>query len=142
MTSYTTVEKTLTPEFGLTREVTTYGQLINKADYLYYEVVYYKSANKTWGKTRIISPAFKTQSLQIIPNPATNYISFGGDVFINETAQLNIYDITGKQVHTETINTGTLATKIIDISSLSSGVYITRISGENFPIMIGKLVKE
>jgi len=64
-------------------------------------------------------PAFKTQNptFQIYPNPAQN--NFTIELSNNDKQTVNVYDVNGKQVLSQTIN----GTTNIDASNFSSGVY-------------------
>lgn len=68
------------------------------------------------------------EGLQIYPNPVTN-----GRIFIttdqnSNAKEIEIYDMLGKKVLTTTLNS---TTKEINISNLTAGVYMIKISENN-----------
>ncbi len=69
--------------------------------------------------------AFSSASL--FPNPAKNQVNFEYPAF-TKAEQLNIYDLTGKLVQSEPIKSSSTN---FSITSLSSGVYIARMTGTN-----------
>lgn len=69
--------------------------------------------------------AFSSASL--FPNPAKNQVNFEYPAFA-KAEQLNIYDLTGKLVQSEPIKSRSTN---FSITSLSSGVYIARMTGTN-----------
>ena len=78
----------------------------------------YYSANSVCAEVTAI-PKFKTQNptFQIYPNPAQN--NFTIEFSNNDKQIINVYDINGKQVLSQTIN----GTTNIDASNLNAGVY-------------------
>lgn len=67
---------------------------------------------------------FSTTSVKIYPNPAVNELNIETDLGENTTAE--IFDISGLKVMTANLK----GSDKIDVSSLPSGVYIIRVSGE------------
>ena len=66
------------------------------------------------------------QQISIYPNPATSIINIES---INNIDEIRIFDIQSRVVFSEKINS---KTKRIDISNLSTGIYITEITINNF----------
>ena len=65
-------------------------------------------------------------TFSIYPNPANNYLTITSQ--INGIKNIAIYDILGKQV------LNTIASERIDISSLANGVYIVKITQNEFSV--------
>jgi hypothetical protein len=67
--------------------------------------------------------------LRVFPNPLTE----GNDLNVlfskNVTAQIHVYDISGKLILKEELSNG--ISKQINISSLNNGIYLLKIEGEN-----------
>jgi hypothetical protein len=68
-------------------------------------------------------------SLRVFPNPLTGSDQLSVQFDKNVSAQLNIYDLTGKLVISEEIENS--STKQIHISSLNSGVYMLQIVADS-----------
>ncbi|HXD91579.1 MAG TPA: T9SS type A sorting domain-containing protein [Bacteroidia bacterium] len=85
------------------------------------------------GSTASIQKNKAQQTVSIYPNPAQN--NFTIQTSSNDKQLVNIFDVTGKQVLTQTIN----GTTSIDASNLSAGVYNISISG-NQSVINKKLV--
>jgi Secretion system C-terminal sorting domain/Reeler domain len=64
-------------------------------------------------------------SLQVFPNPATNYLNI--NVLSEEKATFGIVDVTGKIVLEKPLQ----ATNSIDVSGFERGVYFINVKGEN-----------
>lgn len=75
-------------------------------------------------------PHIKT-NIDIVPNPATNYINISHDV---ELKDIKLIDVTGKIILTSTEDN-------INISSLSKGVYMIRVEDINGNFDTKKLIK-
>ena len=69
----------------------------------------------------IINKLELTNSISIYPNPAKTAINITEQSDLN-IQQISIIDLTGKLIHAEASNFNT-----IDVSALSSGIYIIRI---------------
>jgi hypothetical protein len=68
---------------------------------------------------------FGKESLQIYPNPARNTFTISLNEFKVESAELKMYDITGRQVFATTLNS---KLQILN-PHLSSGIYLVRVNG-------------
>ncbi|MBT8256994.1 MAG: T9SS type A sorting domain-containing protein [Bacteroidia bacterium] len=68
-------------------------------------------------------------SLRIYPNPITSgdYVNLGFSQ--NITADVTVYDLTGKAILTEKISSS--STKSLNISTVNDGIYMLRIEAEN-----------
>ena len=68
----------------------------------------------------------------IYPNPANNFIQlkYNGKTLSN--VEVKIFDILGKIVFTKNINLTQSDEQTIDVSSLPKGIYIVKISGNDF----------
>jgi len=65
-------------------------------------------------------------SMNVYPNPASNYVNFVGE---NENAkQVTIYDITGKAVETQVLNSGKTT---VNTANYNNGLYIYKIIDNN-----------
>ncbi len=142
-----TVDGTV-PSFQYSVSTYTIGLGVNYYEYYigssryYSQLTYYKSANKTWGIMGIPENNNTIKKLQIIPNPASLFISFEG-VPNNEPCKLIIHDAVGKIIYNSNISSGLLSYNQIDISSFAAGIYITELLGKNNEhIAVGKFVKE
>lgn len=69
--------------------------------------------------TGVLNPEVKT--LSVYPNPANDRISFSGEG-LSFHAQAEIYDITGRMLSSEKVNT------TIDVSGLTEGYYLLRVT--------------
>jgi uncharacterized Ntn-hydrolase superfamily protein len=67
-------------------------------------------------------------NVRVFPNPVSNQfqVVLPPSTFISK---LEIFDVTGKQVHTQTQFTGVDTGEIIDSSSFNKGVYFLRVTG-------------
>lgn len=90
-------------------------------------------------QTSIIDNSFSEISLNVFPNPSN------GQVFIelkglrtNEAVQVEIFDLSGKQVLNEQYTGNTLT---VPASSLNKGMYLIRVSKADKVIANGKVVK-
>jgi hypothetical protein len=69
------------------------------------------------------------QVADLFPNPSSTTINIAYNSIEGETASLFLYDITGKMVLQETVEGN--QTNTIDVSNLSNGIYIARITGKS-----------
>ena len=77
------------------------------------------------------------------PNPATNLISLELENFTEGAAQIEIMDVSGRQVLKQTLNlTEGFNTINLDISHLSRGVFIVKITDSKNQRAMVKMVKE
>jgi hypothetical protein len=80
-------------------------------------------------------------SINIYPNPTTDYFNLNLEVENTSNVDISIYDISGKKVANKSIGNVNGLQKIkVPVSSLSSGNYIVRVSINNEPIAIEKLI--
>jgi hypothetical protein len=71
---------------------------------------------------------------RIYPNPATDQLTLEFDEILNENTSIKLLDITGKLVYSETLNnTGSLS-HTINLSSLRKGLYLIRISNDEYSV--------
>ncbi|OFY99646.1 MAG: hypothetical protein A3K10_08105 [Bacteroidetes bacterium RIFCSPLOWO2_12_FULL_31_6] len=91
--------------------------------------VFYSNPNFNGCSLTSLKEYFNNDDLKIYPNPASSNLFIELSDF-NDTfnAQLNIFDISGKEVYSLPIIQST--TKI-DVSSLKSGLYLLKITSEN-----------
>lgn len=81
---------------------------------------------------------FDTSSV-FISNPVKDELSIEG---LNQSIkQIAIYDLLGKQVITSNLEDDTTSTKL-DVSTLTSGIYIVKLEGENGASLTKKIIKE
>ncbi|WP_121667342.1 T9SS-dependent M36 family metallopeptidase [Mesonia aquimarina] len=74
---------------------------------------------------------------RVYPNPTNGLVTISTKNSVNNSAEINIFDINGREVFTAT----TTASQPVDVSSLTTGVYILKIqSGEK--IQTEKLIVE
>jgi hypothetical protein len=72
------------------------------------------------------------QNLKIYPNPTSNMLFFNG---LNEDFKVSVYDILGKEI----LNVELSVSEALNVSTLTSGVYILRLIDQNVTF---KFVKE
>jgi hypothetical protein len=75
--------------------------------------------------------------VRVFPNPAEDYVLFEFTELISN-AQLDIYDHSGKLIHSATIR-NTYQSEI-DLTQFSNGMYTYRIHTTDFQPIIGKLI--
>lgn len=68
-----------------------------------------------------------SQAIQIIPNPNTGKFNVNIDYLEATGAELNVLDVTGKQVYNELINKNGAYSAAIDVSMLAKGIYIVQL---------------
>jgi hypothetical protein len=68
----------------------------------------------------------ETLQIQVFPNPASDFIQVQGD--INVPAILQIYNITGRMIREEKLESGD---QPVDVSGLPEGLFIVRVSGKS-----------
>jgi hypothetical protein len=100
------------------------------------------SANYTSTGSFMTSPlrVAEVSGWQVYPNPTDGiiYLQFAASMMTEIT--INVYDITGKQIQTNTVNADTPQTTI-DLSSFAAGVYLIECKTAN-GIFMEKIVKE
>lgn len=67
--------------------------------------------------------------LNLFPNPVSQELSFSFETAIAEQRSLTVYSSVGQLVLTENIGTG--SAKLLDVSSLESGMYVMVVEGES-----------
>ncbi len=88
------------------------------------------SLNGKAGYNMVVPRKPKTESLSLYPNPARERLTVGGGLTPGRETRIRIYHITGKLVMQKTINWMGLAT--LEVSDLQDGLYIIRLSQENY----------
>jgi len=78
-------------------------------------------------------------NFSLFPNPAQDYLNIDYQDKNGETLHLVIYDMHGRIVYNETINTGAEVLRV-NISNLQKGMYLCRLYNENSSI-IKKIIK-
>lgn len=81
-------------------------------------------------KTNINQNELLFANVNIYPNPATNNLKISASGFTTLPLQVNIIDITGRNVFNKIYNTKTVSDNI-DLSSLNSGVYFVNFANNN-----------
>jgi len=80
-----------------------------------------------------------SDAISIYPNPATDIITISNNLNIN-IESINLYDMNGRLVKQfETLNNG--SSEVIDVSNLSSGIYMAHIYG-NQANVIKRVIKK
>ncbi len=73
------------------------------------------------------------QNLSLFPNPAQDYLNINYQFAHGASLQLLIYDIQGRLVYNETINSEAEVLKV-NISNLRKGIYLCRLHNDNSSI--------
>ena len=71
-------------------------------------------------------------SLSVYPNPSTDEVNVSVRALQNEALALEIVDMTGRIIHQENMIAiaGTASVQKVDVSALSSGLYLIRLKGQ------------
>lgn len=99
------------------------------------------STNHSINSIQVSTPVLSVNSfelnskLNIFPNPASNKVTI--ELFTNEIPTLEVYDVTGKFLFTETLNN---KVNSIDIEELASGIYFFKVSSLE-GILTNKIIK-
>jgi hypothetical protein len=80
-------------------------------------------------------------SCTISPNPTTGQLGIAFNGFTSQTCELQIIDLWGRIVQTETISSGTQE-HILSLTDLPSGVYFVKVMEKGQSIWIEKIVKQ
>jgi hypothetical protein len=83
----------------------------------------------------IEEPSDQEMSMQLMPNPASNNVNISWSPGILNEANLRIYDLTGKEVMSRTLNANEYdhGSLTLDISPLNEGMYVVNlVSGNTF----------
>src|SRR5579863_4582412 len=96
-----------------------------------------------------VEPAVVTESIItsdrfiVYPNPAHDVTTVKITSQVTGTVKIVVYDINGRQVMTaQTVMSGDMATKTLNISSLASGMYTVQVTIGNKKTMVTKFIKE
>ncbi len=90
--------------------------------------------------TAIRNTKLNDAGISIYPNPASEILTIHFDRVLNNDVFVDVVDITGKIVSTSIINQHTFDS-FVDIKSLASGVYLIKLSNEDFS-STAKFIKE
>jgi hypothetical protein len=85
----------------------------------------------------------KNISVEAVPNPASDYVNFSLYGIENAQAQsleISIYDITGREVSRKAVNADSKVK--FDVTTLSSGMYIYKLTGKGELFYSGKIMIE
>jgi hypothetical protein len=102
-------------------------------------LVYYKKNGETWGTPLIITNVpneTMTYRFLVYPNPTKNHIRISSES--SQPIKVEILDLTGNIITTKI----SYIDEMIDISSLSKGVYLIRITDDKRNVIIEKIVKQ
>ena len=114
-------------DFEMNRNNYIYTWQVNRNPFIDYPslVNYIFGANygQPWFST-LANTSFESNKVTVYPNPAYNLISFSGLI---ETGTIKLYSVLGIKVLDQSIENNSN----LDISSLSSGVYIVKIISDN-----------
>lgn len=83
----------------------------------------------------------ETANLSVYPNPAQNILNIEINTGANEQAQLVVYDVTGKLLHSQEISFVSGAAQL-DVSNFSNGFYMLAIQTNNNLTAVAKFVKK
>ena len=95
----------------------------------------YQNADLNWFSNNLITLSLTNNNLQtvsIYPNPTTNNLFFNG---VQEDMDVSVYNVLGNQI----LNARITAGNALDVSHLSSGVYILKFNDRNTAL---KFIKE
>jgi 5-hydroxyisourate hydrolase-like protein (transthyretin family) len=83
-----------------------------------------------------------TERFIVYPNPAHDVTTVKITSQVTGTVKITVYDMNGRQVLVaQTVKTGEVATKTLNISSLASGMYTVQVSIGNQKTMVTKFIK-
>ncbi len=83
-----------------------------------------------------------TERFIVYPNPAHDVTTVKITSQVTGTVKITVYDMNGRQVLVaQTVKTGDVATKTLNISSLASGMYTVQVSIGNQKTMVTKFIK-
>jgi len=77
-------------------------------------------------------------AVSLYPNPAQGQVAISSTLFNIQTVVF--YDVMGKELLHETLSTPSFEPSLINISSLSPGIYLLKITDDNNSIVLKKLV--
>ncbi|HEY2648419.1 MAG TPA: T9SS type A sorting domain-containing protein, partial [Puia sp.] len=83
-----------------------------------------------------------TETFIVYPNPAHDVTTVKITSQVTGTVKITVYDMNGRQVLVaQTVKTGDVVTKTLNISSLASGMYTVQITIGNQKTMVTKFIK-
>jgi hypothetical protein len=88
------------------------------------------------GDVTSVSELESSNSISTFPNPATDFFSIGSSDKLEGNLILEVFEITGKKSMQSIVNAG----EPIDISQLSSGIYILNVTTAENQRFTGKLM--
>ncbi|MDQ8006137.1 MAG: carbohydrate binding domain-containing protein [Pedobacter sp.] len=99
----------------------------------YYKLLQYDIDGKVNEIKEIASAKFDFNSteLALYPNPATGNFSFNLDSYAGKTISVQLTDLTGKTLKTETLNAVNGINTVSLPQALSAGLHFVKISGQN-----------
>jgi hypothetical protein len=85
----------------------------------------------------------KVSSVNIFPNPASNYAVINLTVANQGIYNLTVVDLAGKVIRTQNVNVETVETTLnLDLAGINSGIYFVKISGENTSLVEKVIVQK
>ncbi len=113
-------------EFNITEIESGFSLVITKED----------GSQAYYNDVPLTNSTLEHEMVKLYPNPMSNQLYIEG---LSESTELAIYDISGKKLLNQEVNT---STESIDVSNLSAGVYLYSFTQNGKKIKTGKLVKE
>lgn len=99
------------------------------------------SARKATSDGSHTGPGLSNISVDVVPNPASDFVDFNLRGIENAQAmEISIYDITGREVAHKSVNTD--AKVKFDVTSLSTGMYIYKLTSKGELFYSGKMMIE
>jgi len=80
-------------------------------------------------------------SLKVYPNPANNTINVAFTAVIDANAKINITDLTGRTISSQSVNSFAGKTMPMDVSGIAPGVYFIKLSTAN-TVYVTKFIKQ
>lgn len=111
------------------------GQLILTAAGTYFYVCTLHAGSGMKGQINVTSPssigniitAMNNKGM-VFPNPAVSQMNIiAGSAFTNKNVTLNIFDMTGRMVHSQNYMTGVYGDIITDVAFLQQGIYLAEV---------------
>ena len=121
----------------------THGYAVPSTDIVPVKICGHSACNVPLYKTDDLSSqdyteTLSAETLQLFPNPATDFIKYRIDLFQSDTYELRIFDVTGKNIHSEKV---IAPYGKIDISDLRSGCYVVELHKGGKMVSMSKLVR-
>jgi hypothetical protein len=91
--------------------------------------------------TSVFTTAATGTSIYVYPNPASNYIVIQAEQHVATAAAVSITDMTGRPIFSNDITISNNGQAKVDLSTLSAGLYIIKVTSENFSYT-GKLIRQ